>query len=299
MKRTERTRFIITFLAPAVLTYAIFVILPLIQAFGFSVYRWKGISSQRKWVGLQNYTNALSDPAFRVTITNTFYLLIVVGIAVFIFAPAVATATTGKGPFAKFIRGVYLFPQVISMVVVAILWMFLLNPNYGLVNATLQLVGINVKQKSWLGDPSTALPSVAVVFIWYALGFYIMLFGAALQSVPEEVKEAAELDGASGFKKFIKVLWPMIWSIKRVAATYIVINVVNIFALVFLLTKGAPDRATEVPLTYLYEQAFGNSQFGYSSALAVLVFVMALMLSGIVMLIFRRDPMEPQRGSGR
>jgi N-acetylglucosamine transport system permease protein len=111
-----------------------------------------------------------------------------------------------------------------------------------------------------------------------------------LKGIPQEVNEAADLDGAKGMTKFWRVTWPMLWSVKRVAIVYIVINVMNIFALVYLMTKGQPDRKTEVMLTYLYEQAFTNGQFGYATSLAVANFVVAMGLSLILMFVFRKNP---------
>jgi N-acetylglucosamine transport system permease protein len=197
-----------------------------------------------------------------------------------------------KGRISKAIRSIVLFPQVISLVVVAILWMFLLNPEFGLINGTLRSIGLGAIAKPWLGQSPTALPAVGVAFLWYAVGFYIMLFSAGLKGIPDEIKEAAELDGSEGWHRFWRVTWPMLWSIKRVAVTYVVIMVMNIFALVFLMTQGGPDRGTEVMLTYLYEQAFKNNKFGYAAALAVANLVVAMVLSLGVMAYFRKDPQE-------
>ena len=128
--------------------------------------------------------------------------------------------------------------------------------------------------------------------MWYSLGFYIMLFAAGLRGIPEDVKEAAELDGSTGLHRFWKVTWPMLWSVKRVAVAYVAINVMSIFALVYLMTQGGPDRRTETLLTYLYQQAFVNSEFGYATAVAVANFVVAMLLALLVLLFYRRNPME-------
>lgn len=189
-------------------------------------------------------------------------------------------------------RAVVLFPQVISLVVVAILWMFMYNPSFGLVNSGLTLIGLPSLTHAWLGESATALPAVTLAFVWYAVGFYVMLFAAGMKGIPAEVIEAADLDGSHGFHKFRTIVWPMLWSVKRVAAVYVVVNVMNVFALVFLMTQGGPDRHTEVMLTYLYEQAFANSQFGYATALATANFVVAMVLSGLIMFWLRRDPQE-------
>lgn len=290
MQRKGRTAFIIAFLSPAVLLYGLFVAWPLLQSFQLSLYRWRGVSQQKKFVGLDNFKKLGGDAAFWQSLKNNLWLLVVVGVAVVTIGLLIAHAMQGEGKFAKVLRSVYLFPQAISLVVVSILWMFLYNPSFGLVSSGLRALGLQRWDHAWLGEPGTALPAVAVAFLWYIAGFYIMLFAAGIRSIPVDVNEAAALEGVLGWRKFLSITWPMLWSIKRIALVYVVINVMNVFALVYLMTQGGPDRRTEVMLTYLYEQAFRNSQFGYGTALAVVNFVVAMLLSGILMLIFRRNP---------
>lgn len=291
MRDRGRTKFIVSFLAPAVSLYALFVLWPLAQSFLISMYRWRGVSGKRTFVGADNFVKLYNDSIFWQALKNNLWLLIVGGFVIIVLAVLLAHAMEGSGRFSRALRGVYLFPQVISLVVVAILWQFLYNPSFGLIKSGFAGIGAkSLSDQVWLGDPKTALPSVGVAFIWYVLGFYIMLFSTGLKSIPEEVNEAAALDGAKGMTKFWKVTWPMLWSVKRIAVVYIVVNVMNIFALVFLMTRGGPDRKTEVMLTYLYEAAFTNSQFGYATALAVANFVVAMGLSLLLMFWFRKNP---------
>lgn len=290
----ERTTFIVSFLAPAFLIYAAFVIWPLIQAILFSAYRWRGVSIRRTYVGFGNFTRLQADPVFLTAVKNNLWLLVGSGVVMIALAIAVAHALRMKGGMAKALRGIILFPQMVSMVVVAVLWQFILNPE-GLLNAGLRAVGLGGMTRTWLGDSSWALPSIGVAFIWAALGFYVLLFSAGLQAIPEEVNEAAALDGSVGWHRFRTVTWPLLWSVKRVATVNLVINVMNLFALVFLMTRGGPDRRSEVMLSYLYEQAFVNSQFGYATAVAVGNFVVIMALTLIVLFIFRRNPVEARR----
>lgn len=290
MQRRGRTKFILSFLAPAGMIYLVFVVWPLLNAIWTSFFRWRGVSRDAEYIGIDNYRELVADPVFLRAITNNFWLLIIGGAIVIALGVMLAHAMNASGSIARFLRGVYLFPQVISLVVVAILWTFLLNPSFGIVDPALRAIGIEPPKNGWLGNPNLALPAVGAAFVWYVAGFYIMLFSAGLKNIPEEIGEAAALDGAHGMRKFWTVTWPLLWSIKRVAAIYIVINVMNVFALVYLMTQGGPDRRSEVMLTYLYEQAFKNSKFGYATALAVVNFVIAMVLSMIVMAIYRRNP---------
>ncbi|MGV3613688.1 MAG: carbohydrate ABC transporter permease [Fimbriimonas sp.] len=290
----ERTTFIISFLAPAVLIYGAFVLWPMLQAIVFSAYRWRGVSIRRQFVGTGNFTQLWSDSAFWTAVKNNLWLLFGAGFVMIALAVAVAHALRMKGRLAKTLRGIVLFPQMVSMVVVAVLWQFILNPE-GLLNSGLRGIGLGSLTRTWLGDSSWALPSVGVAFIWAALGFYVLLFAAGLQSIPEEVNEAAALDGSVGWHRFRTVTWPLLWSVKRVATVNLVINVMNLFALVFLMTRGGPDRRSEVMLTYLYEQAFVNSQFGYATAVAVGNFVVIMALTLLVLFAFRRNPVEARK----
>lgn len=294
--RRRKTGFLVSFLAPAVLLYAAFVVYPLLQAVAISLYRWKGVSARKRFVGLENFGKLIHDDALRQSLGNAAWLLAFSLVAVFVGGLTAAHALNHKGRVARTVRGLILFPQVVSIVAVAVMWEFMLHPdpNMGLVNGALALVG--VKGRAWLGESATALPAVAVAFVWHALGFYVLLFLAGIKGIDGETMEAAELDGSTGLHRLRTITWPLLWSVKRIATTYLVINVMNVFALVVLMTNGGnPDRHTEMPLTYLYESAFENSQFGYATALAVVDFVIAMALSLVVMAVYRRNPVEARR----
>lgn len=295
MIRKGRTAFIVTFLAPSVILYGLFVVFPLLQSFMLSMYRWKGLSTKKTFIGGENFQRLAKDDVFWKALQNNMWLLFAGGAVILVLSLLLSHAMQGAGKMSRALRGIYLFPQVISLVIVATLWQFILNPNMGLLSNGLDQLHLGQFKRAWLSDPQAALPAVVAAFIWYVLGFYIMLFSAGLRSIPSEVNEAAQLDGSEGMHKFWRITWPMLWSVKRVAAIYIVINVMNVFALVYLMTQGGPDRRTEVMLTYLYEQAFTNSRFGDATALAVANFIIAMVLSLILMLVFRRDPQEARR----
>ncbi len=270
--------------------YGLLVCVPLFQAFTLSLYSFRGVSSKRTFVGIQNYEKLIADETYRQTIKNNLWLMLVAGVVVIVLGLLLAHAAQGSSRSAKALRAVYLFPQVISMVVVAIIWQFLFNPSYGVADSVFRFFHLPLPKDGFLGDPSTALPAVAVAFIWYVLGFYIMLFGAGIKNIPEDIFEAAHLDGADGWTRFRLVTWPLLWSVKRIAFSYIAINVLNIFALVYVMTGGGPARSTETMLTYLYEQGFKNFQFGYASSVAVANFAVAMAISLFMLWLFRKSP---------
>jgi len=293
--RRGRGAFIVGFLAPAVLLYAAFVILPICQSVVLSLYNWRGVSQHKQFVGLKNFSDLSNDDIFIKALKHNLWTLAIAGIVIVALSVAVAHAMQGSGRIGRSLRGVYLFPQVVSVIVVGILWQFLYNPAGGPIARLLGSIGIG-KQSGILGDPKLALPALVVAFIWYSAGFYIMLFAAGLQSIPAEVTEAAELDGSHGMHKFWTITWPMLWSVKRVAIVYIAINVMNIFGLAYVMTEsGGPDNATEFMLTYLYRKAFEDSQFGRATAIAVVNFVVAMLIALAILIVMRRDPQEPRR----
>ncbi|MCC6402981.1 MAG: sugar ABC transporter permease [Fimbriimonadaceae bacterium] len=291
MRRKGQGPFVLGFLAPAGLLYLVFVLWPLVQSLHLSTFQWSGLSPVKKFVGADNFQRLAADPVFWTSVRNTLILIVVCGVALIAGGVGLGHVVNEETRWARAIRSIYLYPQAVSLVVVAIIWYFLLSPQIGLVNNLLRAVGLGSWERAWLGEPQTALGGVAAAFVWYALGFYSLLFASGLKSLPAEVNEAAELDGSVRLHRFWHVTWPMLWPIKRVAVVYTVVNVVNTFALVIVMTRGGdPDRATETMLTYLYEQGFEVSRFGYATSIAVANFLVVMAISLAVLFWFRRDP---------
>jgi N-acetylglucosamine transport system permease protein len=242
-------------------------------------------------VGGENFQKLFHDNIFWQSLAHNLWIFVVCGAVIIAAAVLIAHLMRGNSRSQRLLRSVYLFPQIVSMVIVAVMWQFILNPQ-GLLNSGLRAVGLESWTHTWLGESDWALRGVGAAFIWFALGFYIMLFAAGLEGIPAEINEAAELDGSRGWHRFRQVTWPLLWSVKRVAITYLLINVMNIFALVFLMTRGGPDEKSEVMLTYLYQKGFTSSQFGYATAIAVLNFVVVMAISLVILFIYRRNPTE-------
>lgn len=287
MRRKGQFGFVVAYLAPAFVLFGLFVIWPLIQSFALSLYKWSGLSDQKTFIGLENYSRLIKDKTFVASVTHNGLILLVAGILILAVGLGLAHALQQKTRLAGALRSLFLFPHVMSLVAVAIMWRFIFAPTSGgLAN------GILGKRVDWLGSKATALPSVTVAFIWYAIGFYVLLFMAGLKQIDQDVNEAAELDGATTWRKFRYITWPMLWPVKRIASIYLTLSVLNVFALVWVMTSGGPDRATETVLTYLYQVGFSQSKFGYASAIAVANFFFAMILTGLVMFAFRKNPME-------
>ena len=288
-------RLIIPFLAPALILYAVFVLYPYTSAIRNSFYLWRGVSSNKTYIGLDNYRKLWNDDNFTNALTHNGQMLIVLPLVTISLAMLFATLFVqgGKGVRgAGFYRVVYFFPQVMSVVIVGVLWQYVYNPNSGILNESLRAVGLESLTRSWLGDARYALWAVAAVIIWQAVGFYMVMFVAGMQSIPGDLYEAARLDGATRFSQFKDITVPLMWENIRVAVVYIAIAALDLFTIVQVMTEGKPNRSSDVVARYMYEQAFTNSLFGYASAIGVVLLLLTLVLSLIMFAISRRESYE-------
>lgn len=294
MLKKEKYLTIAAFLGPAAILYAVFFLFPMAQAFYIAMFQWRGFSLNRKFVWLDNFRRLLfDDPVFWMALKHnvTFLvaaLLVIIPVALFI-AVALSRKVRGAGGY----RAVYLFPNMISVVAVAVLWSFVYHPRLGILNAFLKLVGLEqFSSMGWLGDPGAALNSLIATTIWYSMGFYIVLFLAGVQSIPQTFYEAAWIDGANNWQSFRHVTLPLVWEVLRMAIVYLIIHTLNIFGLVFIMTDGGPNNHTEVMLSYLYRLAFEESNFGYATALGVVAFLIIFIISLTSIRLMRREVVE-------
>jgi raffinose/stachyose/melibiose transport system permease protein len=257
------------FLLPGLLVFGAAVLLPLTFTIGYSLTEWNGFG-EMTWVGLDNYARALSDPTF---IRSFIHVLIYIG-ATIILEVLVGLGLAGLVSMRSgglWFRVAIFAPVMLPMVVVAVLWSFVYNPDFGLLNGFLAAVGLEGLQRIWLGDPSVALLAISVVSGWVYAGFYMMIFYAAFRQVPSEVVEAGRLDGAGEWALFRRIKVPMIRNVTAVAVLLCVTGGFQGFDLFFVLTNGGPYGATEIPTTLLVKTVFRNAEVGYGSAMAVIL----------------------------
>jgi raffinose/stachyose/melibiose transport system permease protein len=257
------------FLAPALVIFGLAVIVPLVFTVGYSFTEWNGFGPMA-FVGLDNYLTALTDPIFR----DSFVHVIIYIAATLVLEVGVGLGLAGivsARPRTLWFRVAIFVPVMLPMVVVAILWSFVYNADFGLVNAALGALGLEGLQRVWLGDTSTALLAVSLVSGWVYAGFYMMIFYAAIRQIPSEVLEAARMDGAGEWVLFRRIKVPMIRNAIAIAVLLCVTGGFQGFDLFFVLTNGGPYGATEIPTTYLVKVVFRNGDVGYGSAMAVLL----------------------------
>lgn len=280
LKETQAAGYL--FLAPALLLIGVFFFLPVVAAFVLSLTDWDlyalGDADNARWVGIENYRRLLTTPLFWAALRNTFYFALVGGpltIAVSLGAALLVNARLAR--FRGLFRTIYFVPFVTTLVAVAIVWRYLYHPRYGLLNHALGLVGIG--PVDWLGDPRWAMPAIILLAVWKNFGYNMLIFVAGLQSIPEELHEAAQLDGAGAWQRFRHVTLPMLGPTLLFVSVVTMIGYFQLFAEPYVMTAGGPLRATTSLVLLMYEEGFRWWRLGYAAALAFVLFVVILLFT--------------------
>jgi N-acetylglucosamine transport system permease protein len=294
--------FVATFLIPPILLYAVFVISPYAQAFQISATDWGGMSPRYQFVGLSNFHRLLSDRLFWNALRHNGILLLVLPVLTIVLGLFLASMLSIGGRRDRAgvngVRGsavyrlVFFFPQVLSVAIIGVLWQTMYAPNTGLINGVLRGLRLGGLAKPWLGDPRFAFWCILIVMVWSNVGFYVVLFGAALQSVPRDIFEAALLDGAGRATTIVRVAVPLLWDTIQVAWVYLAVLALDGFAIVQIITNGGPGFASDVVGVRLYTTAFGDGQFGYASAIGVAMFFLTLSVTVLFLRVTRRERVE-------
>jgi len=257
------------FLAPGLAVFGAAVLMPMALTVGYSFTEWNGFGPMT-FVGFDNYARALGDELFRGSFVHVVIYIaatIVLEVGVGLGLAGLITARRSGVWF----RVAIFTPVMLPMVVVAVLWSFIYNPDFGLVNGALETLGLEQYTRIWLGDPSTALLAISVVSGWVYAGFYTVIFYAAFRQISTETLEAARLDGAGEWALFRRIKVPMIRGAMGVAILLCVTGGFQGFDLFFVLTNGGPYGTTEIPTTLLVKTVFRNAEVGYGSAMAVVL----------------------------
>src|SRR5258708_31507056 len=267
------------FVLPALLVYLLFAAWPIISIFQLSLYNWDGVSPTRAFVGLGNYVQLFThDSAFRLSIRNNVVWAVFPPVPLLIVSFLLAYLLNQPIRARNVFRTALFLPVTVSSVVVGFVWFFIYNPTVGLLNTTLHTFGLSQLAKAWLGDPQTAIYAIIFVAFWQSLGAWVVIFLAALQSVPPDIYESASIDGANGWQRMIHIAVPMTRFTAEVLAILGCIGAIKAFDIVYLLTQGGPYHASEVMAIGVYLQAFNLSHFGYAASLSVVL----LLISAIV-----------------
>jgi multiple sugar transport system permease protein len=278
------------FLLPGFVLFGLVILYPIARAFQISLYHWSivpGTASQ--YIGLGNYGHALHDPIFWRALANTGAYMVFTVPAQIVIGMTVAVLLDARMPARGLFRTLYYLPVVTSWVVVSLLFRYMFITNGGLINWTLHdnlhLVGHNI---DWLGSRWTAMLALSILGTWKGIGWSMVIFLAALQTVPRELREAASVDGAKAWARFRAVSLPAIQPVIVFVLILLVIGGFNVFISVLLVTNGGPLDETQVLLTYMYRQAFSFLDFGFGSALSFTLTLIVLALSLVQLRVFRR-----------
>lgn len=278
-KKVKKTITISLFIAPALIIYSLYVIYPILTTLNYSFFEWNGISD-KVFIGLDNYSEMLNDDVFWISLKNnawvvlaSVFIQIPLGLlmALFLFAPI-------RG--IRFFNGIYFIPFLMSTVAVGILWRLMYDPINGTINQLINFLGF--ENIAWLSDKNTAIFSVLLVIVWQFAPFYMILFKAGIVGISEEMYEAADIDGANYLQKFAKITLPLLAPTIVTSSILAIVGSLKSFDLFYIMTGGGPNHGTEILGTYMYKQAFVNFNMGYGSAIAFVMFILALVVVIII-----------------
>ena len=284
----------IIMIMPAVILFTVFFLAPIFISVYYSFTDFSGIGAA-KFIGFKNYQVLLKDKFFFIALKNTFIILI--GITITILPLSFIVALLLEKPFrgSGVVQSMIFAPNVIAPILVGLIWLFILDPKMGMINAILRSIGLSDYQQQWIGGKTLTPYSVAFVYLWQVLGFYTTINMAGLRSIPADIYEAAEIDGANYFQRIRKITIPMMKNTIVINTILIITGGFKIFETVKQLTNGGPSHMSDVLVTYMYDTTFTSSRYGYGMAVATVSFVLCLIFS-IIYLVNVGKSLEQKEG---
>ena len=283
----QRKLLIGLFLAPTVIGLGLFTFLPILASVVLAFFSWDIITPPR-FVGLENFADIAADPTIRVSFLNTIGFVVVAVTLQLAVALVLAVLVNTRMPrlLKSFFRSVLFFPLVLSAASVSIIMGYLFNENFGLVNHVLNLLGM--ADVPWLTSTHGAMIVVILVYVWQNFGFSFLLFLGGLSSIPKEVYEAAQVDGATGWKQFWRITFPLVSPTTLVASVMAIISALQIFDQPYVLTRGGPGDSTRTAVMVIYESAFKQLEFGKASAIGIVLTILIMLVTALQFRLSRR-----------
>ena len=283
------------FLLPALIIYGIFNIYGILLTFYYSMQRWTGISEHLVFVGFGNFIKLFQDPLLWHSLSNNLILVVV---SILIQLPlgltlALLIQSGLKG--MKFYRTIFFIPMLISTVAIGILWSLIYNPNFGIINSLLDALKLSQFKMGWLGSEKTAFIAVLITICWQFTPFYMILMRAGLVGIPGELYESAFIDGANEWEAFRHITLPLMSGAIKTAAILSLVGSLKYFDLIYTMTDGGPNHATELMSTYMYKNSFVEFNMGYGSSIAAFIFLLAIFITSVVQFSARKAKL----GEGR
>lgn len=278
-KVMSNKKIIALYVLPSLILLAGLVYIPIILTGYYGLMDWNGIGAMT-FIGLDNYIELLSDDTFWYSARNSFFLAFFSTAALIIYL-AVSLVLSAKIKGRETLRKIYLIPMLLSSVAIAQLWIKIYDPNNGMLNSLLTTLGVD-SPPAWLAQRETVLIAIFIAIVWQYAGFYIIIYSAALKGIPASLIEAAEIDGATPLQIAYKIKVPLISGVIKTTIVLAIVGSLKYFDLIYVMTGGGPNGASEVIASYMYKQAFGINNFGYGSAIGFALLVLALLTTFII-----------------
>ncbi|MBD0378559.1 carbohydrate ABC transporter permease [Paenibacillus sedimenti] len=278
----SKRRYLFMMLFPALLIYMVYIILPVFVSFFYSLTKYTGIGAA-EFIGLKNYVTLLQDHLFWVSLKNT---IIVLAISIVLLLPGsffLALLLNAKVKGSNAIKALNFAPSIVAPILVGLIWVFILDPQMGLINNFLKSIGLGKLVLQWIGGKTWTPYSVGVVYVWQTIGFLATIFLAGLKMIPKDVYESSTIDGAGRLQQMVFITIPMLNETIKINVVLIITGVFKIFETVFLLTGGGPNHLSEVMVTYMYNVTFTSGEYGYGMAIAVVTFLLTMIFSLVYM----------------
>lgn len=269
----------ISFYGVPLALYIFFFILPSVASLLISFTSWDGFTNKFDFVAFSNYIELFNDKRFYASVFNTFQITIIYTLLVNALAILLAVMADNIRFLKNFFKSCFFVPYILAPVIIGFVWTFVLNYNFGVLNSFFDIMGLEFLQNDWIGSAEIVRYSITAVLVWNTVGFYFVVYLAALQSIPTEIIESSMLDGANGFKKFFYITLPLLSNASTICLTLSLIGGIKLFDLVFALTYGGPGFSSETITLYIYNTGFISNRNGYGSAVSVVMFAIILMLT--------------------
>lgn len=281
---------LLLFVAPALLVYLVFKLYPAFSGIYYSMTDWNGLSKTYEFIGLQNFVDLMKDTYFWNSMWFTFKYVIIMVVVANVVALTLAVAIESRRRAKGLFRTIFYMPNMISMVIGGYMWMFIFTK---VLYYIADNWGVTFFDQSWIGDPKYAFMAIIIVAAWGAVGYLMIIYMAALQGVPSDLKEAASLDGAGPWKRFWKVIFPLISHAVTICIFWTLNSGFQVFDVIYALTGGGPGRATQSAAINIYEEAFrGNIRYGYATAKSTVLFIIVLVITAIQLKLMQKKEQE-------
>ncbi|MFA6620932.1 MAG: sugar ABC transporter permease [Candidatus Caldatribacteriota bacterium] len=279
---------IILFLLPAFILLFIFLVYPIFRSAYYSLFNWKGFGPAVDYIGIENYTRLLTDKIFLKAVKNGILIVIFSLVIQLPIAMGLALIVGRDIPGKAFFRAIFFMPYILSEVITAIMWLILYNPNprRGFLNAIINIIPV-LEPQAWLADTRLVLPAIFVVLTWKYVGFHMLLYITGLQNIPRDIEEAALIDGVNSRQMVTHITLPLLAGTIKTSIYLSIIGSLQVYALVWIMTRGGPVNASEVMSTYMYRYSFVRFELGYGSAVAIIMLLISLTFSIIYLRLTR------------